>query len=159
MTRRLIGFSNLIAGTGRLGSDALQQTDNQSAPECGRATWGMSAAPQDNAAKPATGLRTSGNANAFEKKFKGRRSPLASFHRQPSDAPVAQLDRASDYEFEGRTFESLRARHFGSKARTPSTAASTPEAAVSVRSSSLRSPRIRTSFRRTTSTRWATART
>ena len=27
-------------------------------------------------------------------------------------APVAQLDRASDYEFEGRTFESFRARQF-----------------------------------------------
>ncbi len=27
-------------------------------------------------------------------------------------APVAQLDRASDYESEGRTFESFRARHF-----------------------------------------------
>src|SRR3546814_4971515 len=71
-------------------------------------------------------------------------------------APVAQLDRASDYESEGRTFESFRARHFGSKARTPSTAASTPEAAVSVRSNSLRRPRIRTSVLLTTSTRWAT---
>ena len=30
---------------------------------------------------------------------------------QPTDAPVAQLDRASDYESEGRTFESFRARH------------------------------------------------
>src|ERR1700729_4407853 len=28
------------------------------------------------------------------------------------NAPVAQLDRASDYESEGRTFESFRARHF-----------------------------------------------
>lgn len=27
------------------------------------------------------------------------------------EAPVAQLDRASDYESEGRTFESFRARH------------------------------------------------
>ena len=27
-------------------------------------------------------------------------------------APVAQLDRASDYESEGRAFESLRARQF-----------------------------------------------
>lgn len=26
-------------------------------------------------------------------------------------APVAQLDRASDYESEGRAFESLRVRH------------------------------------------------
>jgi hypothetical protein len=28
-------------------------------------------------------------------------------------ALVAQLDRASDFESEGREFESLRARHFG----------------------------------------------
>ena len=28
----------------------------------------------------------------------------------PACAPVAQLDRASDYESEGRTFESFRAR-------------------------------------------------
>ena len=27
------------------------------------------------------------------------------------NAPVAQLDRASDYESEGRAFESLRVRH------------------------------------------------
>jgi hypothetical protein len=31
---------------------------------------------------------------------------------RPHRAPVAQLDRASDYESEGRTFESFRARHF-----------------------------------------------
>jgi hypothetical protein len=30
----------------------------------------------------------------------------------PHGAPVAQLDRASGYEPEGREFESLRARHF-----------------------------------------------
>ena len=29
----------------------------------------------------------------------------------PTQAPVAQLDRAPDYEFGGREFESLRARH------------------------------------------------
>src|SRR3954466_6117331 len=33
------------------------------------------------------------------------------------NAPVAQLDRASDYESEGRTFESFRARHFGTDCR------------------------------------------
>ncbi len=33
------------------------------------------------------------------------------FYWQPSNAPVAQLDRASDYESEGRTFESFRAHH------------------------------------------------
>src|SRR3712207_2191900 len=43
------------------------------------------------------------------------------------DAPVAQLDRAPDYESGGQRFESFRARHFGLQARTPSTAASTPE--------------------------------
>ena len=31
--------------------------------------------------------------------------------RNAKHAPVAQLDRASDYESEGRTFESFRARH------------------------------------------------
>ena len=35
------------------------------------------------------------------------------------NAPVAQLDRASDYESEGRTFESFRARHFGTRLGTP----------------------------------------
>jgi hypothetical protein len=30
----------------------------------------------------------------------------------PHRAPVAQLDRASDYESEGRAFESLRVHHF-----------------------------------------------
>jgi hypothetical protein len=38
------------------------------------------------------------------------RAPPALFAK---NAPVAQLDRASDYESEGRTFESFRARHFG----------------------------------------------
>ena len=31
--------------------------------------------------------------------------------RSVTDAPVAQLDRASGYEPEGREFKSLRARH------------------------------------------------
>ena len=31
--------------------------------------------------------------------------------RQRYQAPVAQLDRAPDYEFGGQEFESLRARH------------------------------------------------
>ena len=35
----------------------------------------------------------------------------ASRLRSKADAPVAQLDRASGYEPEGREFESLRARH------------------------------------------------
>src|ERR1700736_5047714 len=33
--------------------------------------------------------------------------------REKTCALVAQLDRASDFESEGREFESLRARHFG----------------------------------------------
>src|ERR1700757_2356862 len=40
--------------------------------------------------------------------------PIAAKH-----APVAQLDRASDYESEGRTFESFRARHFLRDTFTP----------------------------------------
>ncbi len=36
----------------------------------------------------------------------------ASRYGAPRNAPVAQLDRASDFESEGREFESLRARHF-----------------------------------------------
>ncbi len=46
-------------------------------------------------------------------------------------APVAQLDRASDYESEGRAFESLRARHLCTHLRTPSAASSRPEMACS----------------------------
>ena len=34
---------------------------------------------------------------------------------QPRNAPVAQLDRVSGYEPEGRRFESFRARHFSKK--------------------------------------------
>jgi hypothetical protein len=38
--------------------------------------------------------------------------------RMPAkNAPVAQLDRALDYESRGQEFESLRARHFFAKAR------------------------------------------
>ena len=47
------------------------------------------------------------------------------------NAPVAQLDRASDYESEGRTFESFRARHFGTKLGNPKPAAFALEAATS----------------------------
>src|SRR5579862_7600610 len=38
---------------------------------------------------------------------------------QAKHAPVAQLDRASDYESEGRTFESFRARHSLPRLRVP----------------------------------------
>ena len=48
----------------------------------------------------------------------GGATPDAGLNRAPSvtqpasDAPVAQLDRASDFESAGRRFESCRARHF-----------------------------------------------
>src|SRR3954466_8399776 len=72
-------------------------------------------------------------------------------------APVAQLDRALDYESRGQEFESLRARHFGTKVGTPKPAVFAPNAATSVRSSSLFDPMMRTFFV-STSTRWASAR-
>jgi hypothetical protein len=46
-------------------------------------------------------------------------------------APVAQLDRASDYESEGRTFESFRARHSRTKPRTLRFSACFPARAAS----------------------------
>src|SRR5262249_11861685 len=50
------------------------------------------------------------------------RAPTASADPRPpvvesALAPVAQLDRASGFEPEGREFESLRARHFSEKSR------------------------------------------
>jgi hypothetical protein len=41
-----------------------------------------------------------------------RRAVLAALSRAVQPAPVAQLDRAPDYESGGQEFESLRARHF-----------------------------------------------
>ena len=52
------------------------------------------------------------------------------------NAPVAQLDRALDYESRGQEFESLRARHFGTKLGTPKPPVFALEVA-SVRSSTL----------------------
>ena len=76
----------------------------------------------------------------------------------PSEnAPVAQLDRALDYESRGQEFESLRARHFGTELGTPKPAVFALEAATSVRSNSLFEPMMRNSFA-STSTRWASAR-
>src|SRR5579871_3873418 len=63
-------------------------------------------------------------------------------------APVAQLDRASDYESEGRTFESFRARHFGTELGTPKPVVFALEAATSVRISG-GSKTIRRTGRRT----------
>ncbi len=41
----------------------------------------------------------------------------SSLQRLPSSAPVAQLDRATDYESVGREFESLRAHHTTNKSQ------------------------------------------
>src|SRR5215471_15926911 len=68
-------------------------------------------------------------------------------------ALVAQLDRAPDFESGGRGFESLRARHFGTKLGTPNIADFALDAATSVRKSTLLAPVMRTSFA-STSTRW-----
>src|SRR5882757_2888237 len=48
--------------------------------------------------------------NAATRRFRGWLSDAAGL-RWPGKALVAQLDRASDFESEGREFESLRARH------------------------------------------------
>ena len=53
------------------------------------------------------------------------------FASHRDNAPVAQLDRASDYESEGQRFESFRARHLPSAKRPPiaTPAASSPASA------------------------------
>jgi hypothetical protein len=43
--------------------------------------------------------------------YGARRGPLHGFSRATRAAPVAQLDRAPDYESGGQRFESFRARH------------------------------------------------
>ena len=43
--------------------------------------------------------------------------PFTCFGRSCKEAPLAQLDRASGYEPEGREFESLRAHHTQQQAR------------------------------------------
>ena len=48
------------------------------------------------------------------------------------NAPVAQLDRAPDYESGGQEFESLRARHFGTELGTPKPVVFALEAATKV---------------------------
>src|SRR5207248_924603 len=68
-------------------------------------------------------------------------------------ALVAQLDRASDFDSEGREFESLRARHFGTKLGTAKPAVFALVTATNVRRSTLFDPMIRTSFA-STSMRW-----
>ena len=50
--------------------------------------------------------------------YGARRGPLHGFSRATRAAPVAQLDRAPDYESGGQEFESLRARHINTRLRT-----------------------------------------
>src|SRR5262245_15358729 len=50
---------------------------------------------------------------------------------------LASYGLTSDYESGGQEFESLRARHCGTKLDTPKAAVFAPEAATSVRSSTL----------------------
>src|SRR6266571_7396534 len=52
----------------------------------------------------------------------------------------------SNYESGGQEFESLRARHFGTKLSTPKAAVFALEAATSVRSNTLFEPMMRSSF-------------
>ena len=60
--------------------------------------------------------------------------------------PAYRLHAAPDYESGGQEFESLRARHLGTKLGAPKPAVFALEAATSVRSSSLLEPMMRTSF-------------
>jgi hypothetical protein len=46
-----------------------------------------------------------------------RHRPALRLRCSAKNAPVAQLDRALDYESRGQEFESLRARHFGIRYR------------------------------------------
>src|SRR5262245_10114772 len=68
-----------------------------------------------------------------------------------------QENLSSPYESGGQEFESLRARHFGTKLGTQKPAVFALEAATRVRSSTLFDPMMRTSSA-STSTRWASAR-
>jgi hypothetical protein len=79
-------------------------------------------------------------------RFRRPRPVRDHFPRDAQQAPVAQLDRAPDYESGGREFESLRARHFGTKLGTPKPAVFAIEAATRVRRSTLLDPMMRTSF-------------
>jgi hypothetical protein len=71
---------------------------------------------------PPIGSRSGGSigraARAILKKLLDGGHPAATFHNSRI-APLAQLDRASGYEPEGREFESLRARHVFSFLRAP----------------------------------------
>src|SRR5262249_43682258 len=73
-----------------------------------------------------------------------RMSPIALFLRPA--APVAQLDRAPDFESGGQEFESLRARHFGPEPGTRKPADCALDGATRVRGSMLLAPMMRISF-------------
>jgi hypothetical protein len=87
----------------------------------------------------------------FRKCMRHRRA-FTSFEGLAKNAPVAQLDRALDYESRGQEFESLRARQFGTKLGTPKPAVFALEEATSVRNKTLFDPMMQTSFA-STSTR------
>ena len=61
-------------------------------------------------APPPISARTAGGTPATEGAAGRRPSPAKSVNRPGRQALVAQLDRASDFDSEGREFESLRAR-------------------------------------------------
>ncbi len=75
-----------------------------------------------------------GFASVSARDFERLGRPIGPETTVPPEAPVAQLDRALDYESRGREFESLRARHFGTKLGPPKPAVVALEAATSVRS-------------------------
>jgi hypothetical protein len=52
------------------------------------------------------------NLESIHSRLNHRLPPILWVIESPNHAPVAQLDRASAFEAEGREFESLRARHF-----------------------------------------------
>src|SRR6266702_3227682 len=60
----------------------------------------------------------------------------------PVSAPVAQLDRAPDYESGGQEFESLRARHFRTRPRIPAAVAARPATLFQIHLSDLRQSAI-----------------
>jgi hypothetical protein len=63
--------------------------------------------------------------DAETKRFRFRYNASTSFRNAcRNQAPLAQLDRASGYEPEGREFESLRAHHISSLQPSKSTPAS-----------------------------------
>ena len=59
--------------------------------------------------------------NGYMTRFEApKKQPFINYYLKSRHAPVAQLDRASDFESAGRGFESLRARHFLNGIKTDS---------------------------------------